>query len=200
MTAVDDWIANLRQFRSAEGNLPVICDYDTMVAGIEFLQSQITSIVAGGSGMKLLAAVNYDPAVAVNKSTAALLAMTALDTVNLRLPVTVPSHGSLRFHMRGTVRGAATNPQLMLGVMNGATVVGRQVPKADMVSATRWVEIDADFTVDGLAPGAANFDAAYAVQIVVAATMISYGGPDNNAGNNAFGGFLFEIYNPTGVD
>jgi hypothetical protein len=47
-----------------------------------------------------------------------------------------------------------------------------------------------------LTPGAADFDAAYAVQIVVAATMISYGGPDNAAGNNAFGGFLFEIWDP----
>jgi hypothetical protein len=149
-------------------------------------------------GMKLLNAVNYDPGTAVNKSTASLLAMTALDTTNLRLPVTVPAHGFLRFHMRTILRGAATNPQIALGVLNGSTVVGRQVPKADMVSATRWVTIDADFTVGGLTPGAASFDAAYAVQIVVAATNISYGGPNDAAGNDAFGGFLFEIWDPVG--
>jgi hypothetical protein len=40
--------------------------------------------------------------------------------------------------------------------------------------ATQDFHCDAEFTVTGLAPGAMNVDAAYAVQVVVAATNIKY--------------------------
>src|SRR6185503_6677803 len=36
--------------------------------------------------------------------------------------------------------------------------------------------------------------AAYAVQKVVASTAIKYGGPNNATSNDAFGGFVFEIW------
>jgi hypothetical protein len=41
-----------------------------------------------------------------------------------------------------------------------------------------------------------NVDAAYAVQVLVAATNIKYGGPNTNAGANAWGGFVFEAWDP----
>jgi uncharacterized protein YdbL (DUF1318 family) len=56
--------------------------------------------------------------------------------------------------------------------------------------------LDAEFTVTGLTPGAMNVDAAYAVQVLVASTNIKYGGPNTNAGANAWGGFLFEAWDP----
>ena len=49
--------------------------------------------------MNLLKAALYDPSVAVSKATSALLAMTALDTTNLRLAITVPAHGMVRFRL-----------------------------------------------------------------------------------------------------
>lgn len=149
--------------------------------------------------MNLLKAANYDPAAAVSKATSALLAMTALDTTNLRLAITVPAHGMVRFRLRGTVVGATTFPTLLLGVLNGATVLGRVAPvlfPGTANAATQQATADAEFTVTGLAPGAMNVDAAYAVQVVVAATNIKYGGPNTNAGVNAWGAFTFEAWDP----
>lgn len=149
--------------------------------------------------MNLLAAKLYDPAVAVSKATSALLAMTAFDTVNLRLAITVPAHGMVRFRMRCLIVGATTSPTILLGVLNGATVVGRVGPIAENATAnaaTQPFAVDAEFTATGLAPGAMNVDAAYAVQVLVAATNIKYGGPNTNAGNNAWGGFVFEAWDP----
>lgn len=149
--------------------------------------------------MNLLGAVLYDPAAAVSKATSALLAMTALDTTNLRLTVTVPAHGMVRFRMRCVITGATTAPTIFLGVMNGATVVGRVAPayeNATANAATQNFLCDAEFTATGLTPGSINFDAAYAVQVVVAATNIKYGGPNTNAGANAWGAFTFEAWDP----
>lgn len=149
--------------------------------------------------MNLLGAALYDPAVAVSKATSALLAMTAVDTTNLRLAITVPAHGLVRFRMRCIATGATTVPVVLLGVMNGATVIGRVAPAAENATAnvaTQNFLLDAEFTVSGLAAGAMNVDAAYAVQVVVAATNIKYGGPNTNAGANAWGAFVFEAWDP----
>jgi hypothetical protein len=149
--------------------------------------------------MNLLGAILYDPAAAVTKSTAALLAMTNFDTTHLRLTVTVPSHGMVRFRMRCAATGATTLGSILLGVRTGSTVQGRIIPAwfpGTLSGATVTGYYDAEFTVTGLTPGSTNFDAAYAVQVVVAATNISYGGPNNNSGNNAWGGFLFEAWDP----
>lgn len=149
--------------------------------------------------MNLLGAKLYDPAVAVNKATSALLAMTALDTTNLRLAVTVPAHGMLRVRLRCAVMGAVTFPQIMLGVLNGATVVGRVTPhntiNGTALATTRMI-CDAEFTITGLTPGAITLDAAYGVELVVAATNLTYGGPNDATTNNAWGGFIFEIWDP----
>lgn len=149
--------------------------------------------------MNLLAAKLYDPAAAVSKATSALLAMTAFDTVNLRLAITVPAHGMVRFRLRCVITGATTCPTILLGVLNGATVIGRVTPlyQNDTANvATQAFLCDVEFTVTGLAPGAMNVDAAYGVEVVVAATNIKYGGPNDTTGTNAWGGFVFEAWDP----
>lgn len=149
--------------------------------------------------MNLLGAALYDPAVAVSKATSSLLAMTALDTTNLRLTVTVPAHGIVRFRMRTMVTGATTVPTVLLGVMNSTTVVGRVSPMYEPATAnavTQNFTLDAEFTATGLTPGSTSFDAAYAVQVVVASTNIKYGGPNNATGGNAWGAFVFEAWDP----
>lgn len=149
--------------------------------------------------MNLLKAARYDPAAAVSKATSALLAMTAFDTTNLRLAITVPAHGMVKFILRCTVTGATTFPTVLLGCLNGSTIVGRVAPlyfPGTANAATQDCTLAAEFTATGLTPGAMNVDAAYAVQVVVAATNIKYGGPDNTTGNNAWGAFVFEAWDP----
>jgi hypothetical protein len=149
--------------------------------------------------MNLLGSANYDPAVAVVKATSALLAMTAVDTTNLRLAITVPAHGKVLFRLKCAITGATTLPAILLGVMNGATVLGRQVPTqfiGTASAATQNALAVAEFVATGLTPGAMNVDAAYAVQVIVAVTNIKYGGPNTNAGANAWGGFVFEAWDP----
>jgi hypothetical protein len=149
--------------------------------------------------VNLLGAKLYDPAVAVTKNTTAALAMTALDTTNLRIAVTVPAHGIVKFRLSGCVHGATTFPSILLGVLNGSTVVGRMAPiqtLGNTAVATALLNVEAQFIVTGLTPGAANFDAAYAVETIVAATGIKYGGPNDTTVNNAFGAFVIEAWDP----
>jgi hypothetical protein len=149
--------------------------------------------------VNLLKAALYDPAGAVSKATSALLAMTALDTVNLRLAITVPAHGMVLFKARVAIVGAATPPVILLGVMNGVTVIARVTPLYTPVTAPAATQVflaDMECTVSGLAAGAMNVDLAYAVQVVVAATNIKYGGPNTNAGANAWGAAVFEAWDP----
>lgn len=125
--------------------------------------------------------------------------MTAFDTTNLRLTVTVPAHGFIRVKMSCAIEGAATFPQILLGVMVGAAVSGRISPQITIngtaLSTTRAVAV-AEFTIAGLTPGSTVFDAAYGVEFLVAATNIRYGGPNNTTASDAWGGFQFEIWDP----
>jgi hypothetical protein len=149
--------------------------------------------------LNLLGAKLYDPAVAVNKVTTAAIAMTALDTTNLRLAITVPAHGMVRFRLMACLHGATTFPSILLGVMNGANVIGRVAPIQSLGNtavATALVNVEADFVATGLTPGAMNVDAAYAVETLVAATGLKYGGPNNTTANDAFGAFVFEAWDP----
>lgn len=151
--------------------------------------------------MKLLAGVAYDPATSVSKSTAALLALTALDTTNLRLSGwAVPAGGKVLVRMEGTLHGATTFPQIMLGVLEGSTVRGRRAPMmgGGNLAATTLLCVEAMFIVSGLTPGATPaWDAAYGVETVVASTGLKYGGPNNTTANDNFGAFCFEIYDPS---
>lgn len=148
--------------------------------------------------MTMLAGVSYDPAAAVTKSTAALLAMTALDTTNLRLSFNAPANGAVLCRLSGTIHGAATFPQVLLGVLSGATVLKRQAPAGLLngtAAATTFLTIESLFVITGLTPGAAQvWDAAYGVETLVAATGIKYGGPNDAVANNAFGAFCFEAF------
>lgn len=147
--------------------------------------------------MACLAHRHYDPAVAVTKSTAALIAITAMDPTNLRNVFVAPSSGRVLVVMRGTIHGATTAPQVLLGVLDGAVVRGRAAARLypANIAATSLIACEASFVVGGLTPGQQyTWDAAYGVETVVASTGIKYGGPDNATGNNAFGGFSFEIW------
>jgi len=149
--------------------------------------------------MNLLAGKLYDPGTAVNKVTTGVIAMTALDTTNLRLAFVVPPSGIVRVRLQGTLHGATTFPQIILGVLNGATVVGRVAPMTGggNLAATTLQAVEAAFIVTGLTPGASlNYDAAYGVETLVAATGLKYGGPNNTVANDNFGGFAFEIWDP----
>lgn len=148
--------------------------------------------------MACLGVKTYDPAVAVSKATTAALALTALDTTNLRIPFTVPPSGRVLVRLKGVLHGAATFPQIVLGVLEGATVRGRAVPigaPTGTALATTMMPVEATFVVDGLTPGAnLTWDAAYGVETLVAATGLKYGGPNNTTANDAFGAFSFEIW------
>jgi len=148
--------------------------------------------------MGLLAGTLYDPVAAVTKVTTSAIAMTALDTTNLRLNFTVPANGIVVVRMMGTLHGGTTFPQILLGVLEGSTVKGRVAPQAVMggtALATTMVNVEALFLVTGLTPGASlTWDAAYGVETLVASTGLKYGGPNDTTANNAFGGFAFEIW------
>lgn len=151
--------------------------------------------------MTMLAGVCYDPSTAVSASCAAALAMTALDTTNLRLTFTAPASGKVKVVMGGVIHGATTMPQILLGVLSGSTVMRRKAPDGGLLGtalATTFVPVEACFVIDGLTPGNSyTWDAAYGVETAVASTGLKYGGPNNTTANDAFGGFSFEIWQVT---
>jgi hypothetical protein len=110
------------------------------------------------------------------------------------LAVVVPAHGKVLFRLACAIDTAVTVPAILLGVMAGAVILGRAAPQANF--ATTIAQASAEFVVTGLTPGALNVDAAYAVQAVVAASNIKYGGPDDASGADAWGGFSFEAWDP----
>lgn len=146
----------------------------------------------------LLGGVNYDPAVAVTKATSALLAMTALDTTNLRIAFTAPASGRVLVRLAGVVTGGTVAPTIHFGVLEGSTVKMRQAafgafgPAAP--AATDYYAMEACAVVNGLTPAASlTWDAAYAVETIAASSNLKYGGPNTSA-VDAFGGFAFEIW------
>lgn len=146
--------------------------------------------------MACLGAIVYDPAVAVTKATTSAIAMTAIDTTNLRITFTTPASGRVLVRLQCTVHGATTFPTILLGVMEGAAVVGRVSPIGGLKTtavATAMVTQEATFVVSPSA-GSHSYDAAYGVETLIASTGIKYGGPNNTTANDAFGGFVFEIW------
>ena len=146
--------------------------------------------------MACLGSKVYDPAVAVTKATSSLLAMTALDTTNLRITFTPPASGRVLVRLQCVVHGATTFPTILLGVMEGANVIGRVSPIGGLKNtavATAQVTQEASFVIEGLS-GQKTWDAAYGVEVVIAATGIKYGGPNNTTTNDAFGAFIFEVW------
>jgi hypothetical protein len=149
--------------------------------------------------MAIIRAKNYDPAATVTKSCAALLPMTVIDSTNLRNAFVVPFGGDVMVRIRCAVHGAATFPQILLGVIDGqGNIIGRVTPMASLMGtplATTRMVLDASFCVQGLSAGDPKaWDAAYGVELAVANSAIKYGGPNNTTGEDAFGGFVFEIW------
>lgn len=148
--------------------------------------------------MSLLTVANYDPAAAVTKSTATVLAMTALDTTNLRVQFTPPASGIVLVRLRGVIHGSTSSPQIFLGVLDGATVVRRMVPTLSLyngASSSALNAVEAVFVVTGLNSATTyTWDAAYGVETVASSSAIKYGGPDDAVANNAFGPFVFEVW------
>jgi hypothetical protein len=148
--------------------------------------------------MGVLAAINYDPASAVTLATTAALAMTAMDTTNLRATFTVPASGAVTVRVAVPVHGATTFPTILLGVMQGSTIICRASPIGGLKTtavATAMVMQEIVMTIRGLTPAAElTWDAAYGVETLVAATGIKYGGPNDTTTNNAFGAAIFEIW------
>ncbi len=146
----------------------------------------------------LLGSKLYDPSTAATESCASLLAMTAMDTTNLRITFTAPLSGRVLVRMMGTIHGATTFPQVIFGVLQSSTVIGRTNPIGGLKNtalATAQLTRESQFVVTGLTPGNNyTWDAAYAVQVAVTSTGIKYGGPNNTTANDAFGAFLFEIW------
>ena len=146
--------------------------------------------------MALLAGKAYDPATAVSLSLATATAMTAFDTTNLRLTFTVPASGNVFVRIKpGVIYGNTAVPSVLLGVLDGSTVVRRVLPaRPPGQGTTQQVPLEAAFTVTGLTPAASvTWDAAYGIEVNVAATLM-YGGPDDTTASNAGGAFLFEIW------
>lgn len=148
--------------------------------------------------MTVLGAIAYDPAAAVSKATTAALALTALDTTNLRLTVTVPASGRLWVELQGTLHGATTFPQILLGALEGSTVRARASAGGLLqgtAAATTMLTVVAMIPITGLTPAASiTLDAAYGVETLVASTGLKYGGPNNTTANDAFGAFVFAIH------
>lgn len=152
--------------------------------------------------MAVLNAVAYDPATAVSKSTAATIAMTALDTVNLRLTFTVPASGRVWVQLIGTIHGGTASPwfpQVLLGALEGATLRGRVapagLPQGSLQAATTMLTVEAFYPVTGLtASSSLTWDAAYGVETLATASALKYGGPNNTTANDAFGAFVFAVH------
>jgi len=147
--------------------------------------------------MASLATKGYDPAAAVIEATDAALALTAIDTTNLRNVFVAPSNGKVMVRLQSVVHGATTFPQLLFGVLDGATVRGRVSPGGNNTAslATTMIPLEANFIVEGLTAGNTyTWDAAYGVEFPVASTGLKYGGPNNTTANDAFGAFNFEIW------
>ena len=152
--------------------------------------------------MNLLGAILYDPTTAATHGTVAS-ALAVFTTTNARIAFTAPASGYARVVIECTIHGAVTYSQILLGVMEGATVKGKVTPNVSQngtALATTQLRARADFIVTGLTPGASlTWDAAWGIEQFVTNSLIKYGGPANATANNDFGALQFEIWDPRPV-
>lgn len=124
--------------------------------------------------------------------------MAEFDTTNARITFTVPASGRVLVRIVCVVHGATTFSTILLGVMDGSTVVARVSPIGGIKTtavATAMVTQEATFVVPGLTPAASlTWDAAWGIETFVASSRIKYGGPNNTTANDAFGALQFEIW------
>lgn len=150
--------------------------------------------------MACLGSVAYDPGTAAEKATTALAAMAAFDTTNARITFEAPTSGKVLVRIKCQTHGATTSPRILLGVLEGSTVIGRMAPIGSRmnVAATSLMAQEVCFVVTGLTGGNEyTWDAAYGIEVAVASTGIKYGGPNNTTTNDARGALIFEVWDAT---
>jgi hypothetical protein len=87
-----------------------------------------------------------------------------------------------------------------LGVLDGSTIMMREAAWTSSANngapaATDLNPLEAFGVISGLTPsGSYTWDAAWGVEQAFASTAIKCGGPNNTTGNDAFGGFSYEIW------
>jgi len=147
----------------------------------------------------LLAQKTYNPGTAGSVSTASLTAMTAIDTTNLRLPAfNAPASGIVLVRSRVALTGGATFPSILLGIMEGATVMcrGQGVGGFTAQGATYSAGSELYAIVTGLGAGSHTWDLAYAVQVIIGSSVIKYGGTNDASGADAWGAATCSIWDP----
>jgi hypothetical protein len=147
--------------------------------------------------MACLGSVLYDPGTAATKATSSLLAMTALDTTNARITFTAPANGIVLVRIRVAGKGAVSCPMVLLGVLDGSTVKGRQACASMVrgIGSAGLVQREAAFLVTGLTPTSSyTWDAAYGIEFAVASTQLGWGGPNDTSASNAYGALSYEIW------
>lgn len=151
--------------------------------------------------MALLNSVNYDPtgAAAQTRATATALAMTVVDATNIALPFLVPPNGNVLVRIQCAVHGGTATPfipGILLGVMQGTTVVARQAatPSGPALAAGLSTA-QSLFVVRGLTAGASlTWAAAYGVDVAATGSAIKFGGPNDASATTGFGAFVFELW------
>lgn len=146
-----------------------------------------------------MAAINYDPATAVSKTAASLIAMTAFDTTNLRATFTVPASGAVTARLKVCAWNSGGNPPtFLLGILEGTTIIVRVSPSGGnvgVIATTLYTTQEMTATIRGLNPGDIKFwDAAYSTENVPGSDAIRYGGPDNAVASDAYGAFTYEVW------
>jgi hypothetical protein len=149
--------------------------------------------------MGLLARRLYNPAAVVSKATDTVLDMVELDTANLRNNFVMPANGLVMVKLKGVVTGATTFPGIKLGIRDTGVNLLRMTPMGASMQAqaTTLMAQECSAVISGIAGTTYNWDATYGVENVVASTNLKYGGPNDASGADAYGGFLFEIWEAT---
>lgn len=132
--------------------------------------------------------------------------MTAADTANLRVTFTAPSNGTVLVRAKCQTTGmTATQPQILLGVLDGSTVKVRMAPTAQpsnlTLNASNATGQEAIGLVTGLTAGNSyTWDLAYGVEVVGGTNaVIKYGGPNDASGADAWGSISLEIWSTTNL-
>lgn len=146
----------------------------------------------------LLNAINYDPATLVTHATSSALVMTPFDTTNLRVTFAAPPTGRVLVRIRVPLAGSTYAPGVLLGLMDTTGIVVMR-SLATTVGYTGNASVpypmEVQFVISGLtAAQSYTWDAAYGVEFPVGSTSLRYGGPNDATANNAYGAFLFEVW------
>ncbi len=148
----------------------------------------------------LLGHATYDPASAATIATTAAAAMADIDATNLAVTFTAPASGTVLIRIRVTVHGSTSNPQILLGVREGSSLLARVAPMVGCWNAnsTQMVTREAMIVLTGISAGSHTYKAAFGVETAFASTGIKHGGPDNSTTDNAFGASIFEVWDGSG--